>query len=918
MEKFKNLLESESLCSKEVHFEKCNSETGFDDKFTNSISSADTFATLYDHIPTALLVLNHDGTICNLNAFAVSMFDIPKEALVNKHFDQYITTDTLATFNTFIHEVFESKIKSTCMVMLTIKKGNLKVCLEGLINKENLKCFVTCTNITELEKRIPFCFENEENKYRLLIENISDLVCELDASGVFTYVSKNFEEILGYSPNELIGKDGVDLIHPEDLLRSQQKYTELLETSINSCDIWKFKKKNGEYIYLESKGAVYLNKNNEKKTVVISRDISGHKKAQNELVLSKEIIEKNEKRLKAAEKVAHIGNFEIDFSTNKKSWSEETFNIFGLNPLTDKEPTVDEFEKIIHKDDRKKLKLLYNRCISEQKRFDLVFRILLKDNSVRYVHCIGDIETDKQGTPLKMFGTYQDITERKEKEDALIKSEEKFRFITERANDLIYIYNLNPKPYFEYVSPASTRITGFTPEEFYNDPLVGIELVQHYKKCIVKSYFGKFTISKPTIISWKKKNGSIIWLEQQNDPIFDESGEIIGIQGISRDITERKQAEEALKESEARFRGILQSVTSVSVQGYNADGITQYWNKASENLYGYTEKEAVGRNLLDLIIPSEMHNEVKQAIKDMAKTGLPIPAGELSLMRRDGTRVSVYSSHTLVKSPDGSLEFFCIDIDLTELKKSQEKLLELNNQLLELNATKDKLFTIIAHDLRSPFTGILGFSDLLYKNIRNYDIEQSEKYIKLIYTSVKHTFNLVENLLAWANTQTGKIKFFPETFQLYPVVQNIINMLSSTADVKQISIKNLAHQEISIFTDKSLLGTILRNLISNAIKFTPKAGAIEVQTFQHSHCIEIIVKDNGIGIESDVQKKLFLMDNNYTTKGTENEKGSGLGLILCKEFVEKLGGEIWIESEGGTGTCFHFTVPNYTETDFQT
>jgi signal transduction histidine kinase len=242
-------------------------------------------------------------------------------------------------------------------------------------------------------------------------------------------------------------------------------------------------------------------------------------------------------------------------------------------------------------------------------------------------------------------------------------------------------------------------------------------------------------------------------------------------------------------------------------------------------------------------------------------------------------------------------------------KKTEENLVRLNNDLKELNATKDKIFTIIAHDLRSPFTSILGFSELLIENIRTYGPDNSEEFITHINTTAEHTLTLLENLLSWAKTQTGQIEFKPENLLLGPIIQEICEILNSTATIKKITLRNSVSDDIFAYADRNMIKTVLRNLLQNAIKFTYLDGKVDILAVSHQNQIVVSVTDNGVGMSKDIQNKIFRIETNEITTGTANERGSGLGLILCKEFVEKHGGKIWVESEVGKGSDFKFTLP---------
>jgi signal transduction histidine kinase len=237
----------------------------------------------------------------------------------------------------------------------------------------------------------------------------------------------------------------------------------------------------------------------------------------------------------------------------------------------------------------------------------------------------------------------------------------------------------------------------------------------------------------------------------------------------------------------------------------------------------------------------------------------------------------------------------------TMLQKQKEK-------LEQLSKTKDKIFSIIAHDLRSPFNSILGFSELILLNIRTDEIGKTEQFIETINSTAKNTLSLLENLLTWAKSQTGQISFKPEIFNLKPVIEEILNVLDSASKLKLISIKYLQSDETEIFADKNMLKTVLRNLISNAIKFSNIGDKIDIRAIFNNNFVEISVSDHGVGMNEETQNKLFTSDTEVII-GTSGEKGSGLGLVLCKEFIEKHGGKIWVESEPGNGSIFTFILP---------
>lgn len=254
-----------------------------------------------------------------------------------------------------------------------------------------------------------------------------------------------------------------------------------------------------------------------------------------------------------------------------------------------------------------------------------------------------------------------------------------------------------------------------------------------------------------------------------------------------------------------------------------------------------------------------------------------------------------------------------LEAELTHKNKEieeQKAILERQRMELEaLNSTKDKFFAIIAHDLKNPFSTVLGISELLAREFESFDSDSLRNFITQIYKYSNNTFNLLENLLQWSMVQTGRMPLRPKIINLKDVIEENVELLVGNARQKGISIHVSPCRNCSAYVDVNQITTVVRNLISNAIKFTPHNGMIFCNTEDNGNYWLISVKDTGIGISDTDLAKLFRIDSNHTTLGTSEEKGTGLGLILCKEFVERNGGKIWVESKVGEGSTFSFTVP---------
>ena len=244
-----------------------------------------------------------------------------------------------------------------------------------------------------------------------------------------------------------------------------------------------------------------------------------------------------------------------------------------------------------------------------------------------------------------------------------------------------------------------------------------------------------------------------------------------------------------------------------------------------------------------------------------------------------------------------------------QLKDANIKLINSELNLKELNATKDKFFSIIAHDLKNPFQSLLGFSETLHNNLDQLKNEEINEYSRLIFESSQNLYNLLGNLLQWAKTQLGSLKLSPGNVNVYDSLDDVLSLLNPTAKNKNINIINLIGKNTYAFADKHVVSSVFRNLISNAIKFTNQGGEIKISSKELNNRLTISVLDNGNGISKENINKLFRIDQDYSTKGTENESGTGLGLILCKELIIQSNGEIYVESTLGKGSDFQFVLP---------
>jgi two-component system sensor histidine kinase/response regulator len=322
-------------------------------------------------------------------------------------------------------------------------------------------------------------------------------------------------------------------------------------------------------------------------------------------------------------------------------------------------------------------------------------------------------------------------------------------------------------------------------------------------------------------------------------------------------------------------------------------------NPISEVLLNIKPENAIGK------LATELYGTVQAPFLEIyarvVETGEPVSFEQYFPPMNKYFQISAFSP--------GKDRFATAFFDISLRKMAEEKLKHKNAELQKINAEKDMFFSILAHDLKSPFNSILGFSELLVEQAVKKNYGNIEAYAGVILKSSQNAMNLLLNLMEWAQSQTGGMVFKPEYFEISDLIEDVEALFESIARQKSIVIVNSLPSNANIYADKAMISTVFRNLISNAIKFTKPGGKIITSVVQQSNEFLVGVSDNGIGISRQNIEKLFRIDEKYSTAGTQNEKGTGLGLILCKDFIEKHGGRIWVESTKDAGSSFYFTLP---------
>jgi len=493
------------------------------------------------------------------------------------------------------------------------------------------------------------------------------------------------------------------------------------------------------------------------------------------------------------------------------------------------------------------------------------------------------------------------------------KMTEENRVLWSAINQMATIILVTDKDgWITYVNPRFSELTGYTFDEVRDKkpsilnsgaqpPAFYADLWETIKGG--RSWTGEFCN--------KKKDGTFYWVKTIISPVKDANGMITHYIAIKEDITARKAQHQELRRKEVMYHSLVNHMPQTAV--FLFDPNLQYVLAEGPVIRdsGLSGSDFVGRPVVE-----------KQSSSGQA---------DISARMRDVFAGKSFTYNTVIASQtfnvklvplfdENHMVFLGMMLlqDITEKLEQDERLRQTARELQILNETKDKFISILAHDLRNPFNAILGFSEMLVKDYAELDDETRLKFMNMIYESSDSTYQLLSNLLEWSRAQAGLRDFRPVEIEAKSLVEGALRVMLPMAGNKNISIRNEITAEMRVWADPDMLKTVLRNLITNAIKFTHPGGEVVVKTYYPElpaaratqyRRIVFIVRDNGIGISSGDIHKLFQISSKFSNQGTASEKGTGLGLLLSKEFIEKSRGRIWVESEIGQGSSFYFELP---------
>lgn len=777
-----------------------------------------------------------------------------------------------------------------------------------------------------------------EANFKAVFENAGIGITILTPDGIFLLVNSTLSKFLGYSKKEFLNLSIKQITHPHDFETTQKLFQEVVKGKRKRYQI--------EKRYITKDGSIKYGK------LTVSLIADKKVKSKNIIALVEDITE----QLQIAETLASEQNLFITLLEHVPDsiyFKDLNSRFIKANKACALKHGFAKPELLIGKSDADSFGTEHaaHAYMDEQKIIQTGIPIIGKeeredwtDGRTTWASTSKMPLYDSKGNIIGTFGITRDITENKLHQEEIKESEQVYRSLFENSVDGIFLMtdvflDCN-QAVCDLFKCDRNDIIAHSPVDFSPE-------VQPDGRNSLSSASEKIEAAlngKPQRFYWQHKTKDNVLFDAEVSLNSITIGGNKLIQAVVRDITERKRSE--------KFRQALFEISEIA---FTVSDMSSMYKSIHEeiaslmtvkNIYLalYDEKtdilsfpyfvdeydppqmpKKLGKGLTEYIL-RKGEAELIDAQKDLELR----KAGEVELigapaaiwlgvpLKLQGKTIGVivvqdYEDEKAYGDEEMQILTFVSEqiAQVIERKRNSDAVKKYTEELKQLNATKDKFFSIIAHDLRNPFITLLGFSDLLISDFGELTDEEKIYYITEMKKSAEISHNLLQNLLQWSRSQTGRIEFNPQKLDLHDVISSNVELLKASAERKQIKILSEIPKLTYVSADEDMLNTIIRNLLTNSLKFTNKDGKIEINCIHQNSNFQIFISDTGVGMNDKVKANLFRLDVSQSTFGTENEAGTGLGLILCKEFVEKHGGTISVESEVGKGSKFCITLPKF-------
>jgi PAS domain S-box-containing protein len=866
------------------------------------------FYRLFDSFPEAAALVDVNNCILAVNSRFVRLFGYSQEEAKGKALDDLIVPEDKKeeakavikeSMLGYTHREMVKKTKSGSLVPVMVSAAPLKV------NEKFEGCVVSYMDITQ-QKVIEDQLRKSEERFRGIAERSFDVIAMVDMEGTITYASPSVRKIFGYSDKEVIGKSFLEYFSPVQLSNVRQLFEGFLQGKNLEGLQLEFNKKEGTVGTVEINASPIILEGKVIGVQAVFRDITERRKAE-------EALRESEEKLRRTIESSPDAIILTDLAGSVIECNQAALDMYGFS---EKQEVIGKagFQFISARDYEKAMESM-NAILENGSAKNIEYTLLNKDGKEILVDVSASVIRDASGEPKYLVAITRDITERKRMEEALKESEEKHRLLFENVNDVIFAYD--PEFTVLSISPSVERALGYKPEELVGKKFQDLNLLAPASLETAMNnalHVLEGERINPSIYEFVKKDGTKGFGEITSSPLIRED-KIIGVIAVARDITERRQMEDAIRESEEKTRNILQSSPdAIAVTDLNGTMID--CNQAALELAGVSSKEELlGKNTYDLISPKDYEKSIKN-VEMLLKEGT-IRDFEFSLVAKNGREFPAEVSMSLMKDTKGVPRYFVATIkDITERKQMQQKLQEYSQQLellvekrtKQLRETQEQLLkserlaaigqvaAMVGHDLRNPLTGIKGATYYLKtRPVLKTDTKAMEM-LKLIEKDIEYSNKIITDLLEYSReihlelSETTPRSIIEETLFLLKTPNNI-------------QIVNLTEKEPKIKVDIEKLNRVFVNIIKNAFDAMPNGGKLTIGSRRTNGDVEFVFSDTGIGMTEDQMRRIWTPF--FTTKA----KGLGLGLSICKRIIEAHRGHISVESTCDEGTTFMIALP---------
>ncbi|WMW22991.1 PAS domain S-box protein [Methanolobus mangrovi] len=754
-------------------------------------------------------------------------------------------------------------------------------------------------------KELEQSFKESERSKSVILSNLPGMAyrCNYDRDWTMQFVSEGCYELTGYNPEDLLGNRTIsfnDLIEPEYREHLWNKWERTLARNETFQDEYTITTASGEnkWVWEQGKG-IRDDKDNIIALEGFITDITQHRIVEEELRESearyRNLFENNHSVMLIIDPDSGVIIDANPAAVKYYGWTREELQLKSIMDINTMSPSEIEeemgFARIEH-------------------RNYFHFRHLLANGSVKDVEVFSGPITRKGRTLL--YSIIHDITKRKLAEEALLKSEELFRTTLYSIGDGVITTDTAGR--LQQMNHIAEELTGWTEAEAKGKQLEEVfDIINEHTRLPVEIPVRRVLregqivgLANHTLLI--SKDGTEIPIADSGSPIVDKNGRIVGVVLVFRDQSDERTAQDAIAESEARFRLLVENAPeAIFVQ---TDWKFAYLNPAALKLLGADSQEQfIGQPVLDNF-HFDSHTSVKERIHLLNDKKQSVPTIEEICLRLDGSSflAEVSAVPVTYDGSEGALVFFR---DITERKQAEEEILKAKMVSDNANRSKSEFLANTSHELKTPLSSIIGFSDLLLEGNMGELSDKQRKYVGTINQNGHLLHNLINNILDISQIEFGEMELNCQRFNLANAIQDVYLMMSILSNKKDITITmNIALEQTEIVADNIKIKEILYNLIDNALKFTPKGGTITINAMQRdSEYVQMSVGDTGIGISMQGIERIF--DPFYQADGssTRRYRGTGLGLAIIKKFVKMHGGNIWVKSEVGKGSVFFFTIP---------